>query len=112
MMENSCRSCGAAVSLPIELLKAGPDEKGLAYLDMCRLCGLRLSSHWETVLGTVEQRSVTPWQWSQMMNGRALLSALYHGEVKYHDNPRRSHALRDLLKLKRRMLLPSRHFSI
>jgi hypothetical protein len=112
MMEDSCRSCGAAVSLPNELLKAGPDGKGIAYLDLCSLCGFKLSSHWESALGTVDQRSVTPWQWSQMMNGRALLSALYHGEVRYHSDPGRLHGVKDLLKIQRRMLLPSQHFSI
>jgi hypothetical protein len=48
--------CSAAVSLPTELLKAGPDGKGIAYLDLCRLCGLKLSSHWDSVLGTVDER--------------------------------------------------------
>ena len=47
-----------------------------------------------------------------MMNGRALLSASYHGEVRYHSDPGRLHGVKDLLKIQRRMLLPSQHFSI
>jgi len=41
-----------------------------------------------------------------------LLSALYYGKVKYHDDPDRSHGMKDLLKIRRRMLLPSQNFSI
>lgn len=110
MMEESCMQCGAMVQLPTDLLSAGPDNKGIAFLDQCRLCGHKLSSHWDKVYGTVDQSSVSEWKWSQVANGRATLAAIYHGELRYVHGPEGTHGLRDLLVLNRRGLIPNRSF--
>lgn len=110
MMEENCLSCGALVQLPTDMLSAGPEKKGIAYMDLCRVCGQKLSSHWEKVFGTVDQSSVSEWKWSQLLNGRATLAAVYHGELGYMNGPEGMHGLRDLLKLDRRGLIPNRYF--
>lgn len=111
MMEESCMRCGALVLLPTDLMSAGPKKKGIAFLDRCRVCDHKLSSHWDKVYGTVDQSSVSEWKWSQFVNGRATLAALYHGELRYVHGPEGSHSLRDLLKLDRRGLIPNRNIS-
>jgi hypothetical protein len=112
MMEECCLQCGALVQLPTDLMNAGPEKKGIAFLDRCRVCGHRLSSHWDKVCGTVDQYSVSEWKWSQLVNGRATLSAIFHRELRYAHGPDGMHGLRDLLKLDRRGLIPNRNISM
>lgn len=110
MMEDCCLNCGTLVQLPANLMRAGPEKNGIAFLDQCRVCGHKLSSHWDKVYGTVDQYTVSAWKWSQITNGRATLAALYHGELRYLDGSEGVHGLRDLLQLDRRGLIPNRHF--
>lgn len=111
MMEEICLQCGALVQLPTDLMSAGPEKKGIAFLDQCRVCGQKLSTHWDKVYGTVDQSSVSEWKWSRLVNGRATLAAIYHGELSYVHGPKGMHGLRDLLKLDRRGLIPNRNIS-
>ena len=111
MMEERCVKCGALVLLPTDLMSAGPEKKGIAFLDRCLVCDHKLSSHWDKVYGTVDQSSVSEWKWSQFVNGRATLAALYNGKLRYVNGPEGSHGLRDLLKLDRRGLIPNRNIS-
>lgn len=53
MMEEGCSHCGASVQLPVDLINAGPEKKGVAYLDRCRVCEHKLTSQWDKVCGTI-----------------------------------------------------------
>ena len=111
MMEDSCPRCGSLVQLPTDLMNAGPEKQGIAFLDQCGVCGHKLSRHWDQVWGLVDQYSVSDWKWSQLVNGRATLSAIYHRELRYAQGSDGTHGLRDLLKLDRRGLIPNRSVS-
>lgn len=112
MMDDTCRKCGSNVVLPTDMLNAGPEKKGLAYMDQCMKCGHRLSSHWRSAIATVSADRLTNWEWSQLLRGRAFLSAIYHGKVLYQQGGNGEHGLRDLLLMERKGMLPNKNFSL
>jgi hypothetical protein len=74
-MDESCRKCGAPIFLPSDLIMAGPEKAGIAKLDQCLTCGHTLSSHWAAAQASINDYSTNEWQQSQMLRGRATLSA-------------------------------------
>lgn len=97
LMETSCRKCNSPVLLPVDMLTAGRQGEGIAYLDTCMSCGNKLSKHWKSVLGAINTTTTSEWERMQLSNGRAVLAALYFGNVRYVSGLTGD---RDLLELK------------
>ncbi len=110
LMDEQCRACGESVVLPTDMLTAGPEKSGIASLDLCMKCGHRLSSHWMSAFGTIDEHKVSDWEWSQLVRGRALLAAIYHGGVFYAQGMDGKQSIRELLKLERKGLFPNKNF--
>jgi hypothetical protein len=79
LLEDICPHCKAFVTLPFNMLYAGPKKSGVAYLAHCRMCGGRLSSLPSVGLDSLP---LTEWDWVLLNNGRAVLAALLYGVVR------------------------------
>lgn len=110
MMEDRCRACGEELSVPAEMLLGGPQKEGIAYLDHCMACGHQLSAHWKSVYASVKLDLLSTWARGQLGRGRALLSALHHGKLKYQPEEIPVHDLSDLLLWERMGLIPKKGF--
>ena len=112
LMEDSCRACGRAILLPAEMLTAGPKKEGVAYLDSCMGCGRRLASHWVSVFGKVERKSVTMLEWTQLLRGRASLAAVYYDGLGSLEGTGAHNGLDALLIWEEKGLLPTGSFTL
>ncbi|WP_350339830.1 TniQ family protein [Roseateles subflavus] len=78
LLEDACPHCQAKIRLPLSLLHAGPTGKGIAELDACRRCAGSLADGEPQLLRPSASDS-NDWEKARLGNGRAVLSALYHG---------------------------------
>ena len=108
MMDDRCRNCGMHVRLPRNLMSGGPKKEGVAYLHQCFSCEYNLAAHWKSVNGTAFGDVVKPSERIAMDQGRAVLSALYHGYFSYVGQSNRRYSLKGLLGFERSGNLP--HF--
>ena len=111
MLEKTCPHCGAAVTLPEDMYKAGPDKEGVAYLDRCLQCGELLSSLHQVAKGVLNSTVLTPWEKVLLDNGRALLAALYRREIWIEDQ-RFGFSVRGVRRIEKQGLLPHDHFGL
>lgn len=82
LMEENCHNCHAELLLPVSQLSSGPMMRGVDNLGRCMNCSDRLwvepvVIEWNTFAEIFGMQIVR-----QFVHGRALLSALYHGEVR------------------------------
>lgn len=77
LMEDCCRHCGSPIILPADLVNAGPDKEGVAYLHQCLRCAKALSSHAAKVKGELYRLPLTTNERRLLRLGRAVLSGLY-----------------------------------
>lgn len=110
VLDDSCRSCGASVQLPADMLFAGPKKRGVAYLDRCMVCNWQLSSHWRQAENSLKDSRMSFGERLMLKNGRAVLAAIYYGKLHYLSMDEPEYGLGELLKLERNGLLPHQHF--
>lgn len=104
LMREACAECGTRLALPSSMLDAGPDREGVAYLSMCLACGARLS---RAPSQSIADIGLHHWEMDLLRNGRAVLAALYYGEVLMAAEGHR-HSVSHLAELERRGLLPNK----
>lgn len=108
LMEEECPRCRSPVCLPVSQLTAGPGQSGIHDLGYCMSCNFRLATTLPrdvNLARAAECPNVPPFDRLLLLNGRAVLSALFHGEVYVGSNDRRR-SLSSLVQLERRGLLP------
>jgi TniQ len=108
MMEDRCRKCGSYVLLSRSLIAGGRERRGIGYLHQCFRCELNLSEHWNVVKDTACGDLVRRSERIAMNQGRAVLSALYHGYFLYAGSLGQQYPLTGLLRMEERGELP--HF--
>lgn len=79
LMEDRCLHCGSNIILSADMFHSGPQKKGIAFLDRCLRCEKKLSTHWEKVQGLTAEDLLDDEAMHQLLVGRFVLSALYHG---------------------------------
>jgi hypothetical protein len=77
LMEDYCRRCGSPIILPTDLVNAGPEKEGVAYLHQCLRCGKSLCSHWSKAKGELYRLPLSTKEKTLLSLGRAVLSGLY-----------------------------------
>jgi len=73
--------------MPQNLMDAGPQAKGVAYLSRCTTCNKNLSSKSKKNRYAGHERSLKLIDHLLLSNGRALLAAIYRGEFCIGDSP-------------------------
>jgi hypothetical protein len=81
VMRDGCPRCSAPIELPTSMIRAGGQGEGVGSLDHCLRCGHRLASTADQDRGQVHPSAAGPWAQALMINGRALLAALYQGHL-------------------------------
>ena len=83
MMEDYCPHCDADLLLPANLISGGPRRLGIAHVGLCNCCAEPLSEVEPVYIGD-EPRVVDFGSTGliHLRNGRALLAALYFGELR------------------------------
>lgn len=81
IMRDCCPSCSAPIELPASLVRGGSQGEGVDSLDRCLRCGNRLASTANQDRDQIHPNSAEPWTRALMINGRALLAALYEGHL-------------------------------
>lgn len=82
LMNDLCLSCSAPIVLPADMLTAGPDSDGVAYLSDCLRCGKSLA---KMPVETLKDRGLEDsvlWSRKLLDNGRAVLAALLSNRVR------------------------------
>jgi hypothetical protein len=77
LMVSGCAHCGAATSLPLSMINAGPQSGGIAYLSQCARCGRALSQREALKISQGDSAAMGANTWCLLRNGRATLAALY-----------------------------------
>ncbi len=77
LMVSGCAHCGAATSLPLSMVSAGPQSGGIAYLSQCARCGRALSQREAFKVSQGDSAAMDANTWCLLRNGRATLAALY-----------------------------------
>lgn len=109
LLDDMCPHCKAPVVLPAVMIKAGPDKNGVGSLGRCMKCSKKLyDKHWEKK-ESLEFRFLTAWECVLLKNGRALLAALYSGDVYLEEQPQRL-PLSAITRLAKQGLLPHESF--
>lgn len=102
VLEDQCPSCSAPLELPVSLVRAGPRKAGVADLSCCASCGDSLTKAIAIDLNTVEKMG-PGWARIHFDNGRAAISAMYHGRLRIagetQDRPLRHLALLECLSV-------------
>lgn len=88
-MEIACLHCGKRPNTLIDIEKTRAGKRGVAYFNRCLSCGNSLISPLDQSAGSRRLADLRPEQQRQIANGRALLSALYHGSFRVHGQPLR-----------------------
>jgi len=108
MMDDRCKRCGLHVRLRRNLMTGGIKREGVAYFHHCYGCEHNLSTHWKEVNGSACGDILKSSERIAMDQGRAVLSALYHGYFSYVGQSKRRYSLKGLLGFERNGSLP--HF--
>lgn len=111
LMEDGCPDCGAPVLLPADMLNAGRSKEGVASLARCLLCSMSLASSLKRKACRIEPRLLSSWEMTQFSNGRAVLSALFHGYAHMAKLPTRL-SLRGVKRFEKLGLLPHDQFQL
>lgn len=75
LMESLCPKCNSPLILLRDIARSG-----IGSLSRCLECGDRLTSRLPVFLTEIPLEILSEWEERQLQNGRALLSALYHGK--------------------------------
>jgi len=79
LLESNCRSCGRPIIFPTDIFSSKAGMQGCLLINHCLGCGARLSGEKPCYLQIGNLRRVSWYEEMVLANGRALLSALYHG---------------------------------
>ncbi len=105
LMEDRCPHCASPLTLPVDMLKAGPQREGVGYLSHCPRCASQLSRIAPARTG--KSAPIADWDRMVLKNGRASLAALYAGHLRFEGSDQ-LHPLRALRDIERRGLLTHR----
>jgi TniQ len=89
MMEDYCPHCNSELLLPANLITGGPQRLGVAHVGLCNCCAEPLSDVDPVFIG--DEPRVVEFGSTGVMhirNGRALLAALYFGELRLEGSQR------------------------
>ncbi len=78
LMFDRCFHCGELVQLSRSMINAGPEKQGVAFLNHCLVCDGVLSAHDSFVNHPFQSRLLSPSEQAHLLNGRAVLSAIFH----------------------------------
>ncbi len=109
LLDDVCPHCAAPVILPAMMLKAGPKKEGVGSLGRCMSCSKKLFTEYRQKNGSLNFRYLNAWEAALLKNGRALLAALYQGDVYIQDQPQRL-PLSAIARLEKQRLLPHDSF--
>lgn len=106
LLRDHCAACGQPIVLPVEMDVAGRERAGVALLSRCMTCEHYLPDGWQKEANSVPEDLMTPLEYCQLMNGRAVLSGLWRGY--FHDGDTRLvSGLEKLRKYERLRLIPN-----
>lgn len=111
LLSEGCPHCLAPVKLPTDMLMAGPRRKGIASLDFCLVCGESLTHGRQEATGTLRDELLAPFELTLLRNGRALLAALFSGEVWFSDLKVKL-GKASIRRIEKKGLLPLEHFRL
>lgn len=93
------------------MISGGPDRAGVGMLNRCLRCAGKLCVAHASTNGTLDFLLLAPWEALLLRNGRALLAALYLGEVKL-DFTHESFSPAAIRRIEKQGLLPHDHFRL
>ena len=105
LLEAHCPHCNRPISLPVDMPRGGPEALGIATLEHCFTCGKRLTVGWKERVQLVHRLRLQPLDRCLLSNGRAVLSALFHGKFRVGDDER-NWPLKHLKMLYMKSLIP------
>jgi hypothetical protein len=111
MLDAVCPHCEAMVLLPRSLETAGPNGEGVATLGRCLVCGKKLSAFHAEVRDLFDLDLLAPWEQPLLLNGRALLAALYLGSFRVSKDEG-TFSVGAIRRIERQGLLPHDHFKL
>lgn len=89
LLEDACPHCGEAISFPIDIASSKAGRLGLAMLNRCRSCGLRMDGVEPCYLQAGDFRRVSSLEQLILENGGGLLASLFHGSFTIKGQPGR-----------------------
>jgi len=81
LLQEACPQCGAQISLPFDFIATAGREMEITSFGQCLSCGYELKHADAISTSDPEKMALTGWSQMMLRNGRATLSALYHGKV-------------------------------
>jgi TniQ len=87
LLSDLCPHCKSVLKMPQNLMDAGPQAKGVAYLSRCTRCNKSLTSKSKKTRFPGRERSLKLIDHRLLSNGRALLAAIYRGEFCLGESP-------------------------
>lgn len=111
LLEDACPHCASPVLLPVDMIRGGPNQAGVERLDRCLHCAGKLCEAHASTDGTLDFYLLAPWEAVLLKNGRALLAALYHREVRL-DFAQEAFSLGAIRRIEKQGLLPHDHFRL
>lgn len=111
LLEDVCPHCASPVLLPADMIKGGPEHKGVERLNRCLHCAEKLCARHASTQNSLNFYLLAPWESVLLKNGRALLAALYHREVRL-DFSQELFSLGAIRQIERKGLLPHDHFRL
>lgn len=111
MLDDTCPHCKSPVYLPGCMASAGLNGAGIGTLGRCFSCGNRLYANHAIRTRTLDWVLVAPWERTLMLNGRALLAALYSRKVSIAGSDE-VFSIAAVRRLERQGILPHDHFKL
>lgn len=105
LLNDRCPHCKSVLKMPKNLMDAGPQSKGVAYLSRCTTCDKSLTSKSRKTRFSERERSLKLIDHLLLSNGRALLAAIYKGEFCIGESPHK-YPLSQLCELEKNGQLP------
>jgi hypothetical protein len=81
-MEDACGNCGLRPVIPFNMGAAGPEKRGVAYLNQCKGCGVSLSKTEPISLLAARGAGLSFWDFALLHNGRAVQASLFHKKLQ------------------------------
>lgn len=106
LLRERCGACGQHIVLPVEMDTAGRERAGVALLSRCMACEHFLPEGWKQEVNSIPEEFMTPLEYCQLMNGRAVLSGLWRGYL-YDGRSRFVSGLKQIRKYERLRLIPN-----
>lgn len=111
LLLDMCPQCGCAIRLPDSMIDAGPDQRGIAWLNRCLRCGNSICSDWTKVVGSLQVDQLSQSDRTYLENGRAVLAAVAVGYFNIYGEEK-SFPVSELMRVRKLGMLPVRGFCV